>query len=100
MKNLITIIKMLWEINMKKVGLAVCYDTKNFGSQLQVLATVKKIEELGYETEIIIYKKKLTPKFVMQTIPRLFNITFVKAKLHAKKKRKQNNLLPFPYLPN
>lgn len=43
---------------MKKIGLAVCYDTKNFGSQLQVLATVKKVEELGYKSEIIRYKKK------------------------------------------
>ena len=57
---------------MKKVGLAVCYDTKNFGSQLQVLATIRKVEELGYESEIIRYKKKLTPTFVLQTIPRLF----------------------------
>lgn len=31
---------------MKKIGLAVCYDTKNFGSQLQVLATVKKLKNL------------------------------------------------------
>lgn len=30
---------------MKKVGLAVCYDTKNFESQLQVFATLKKVEE-------------------------------------------------------
>lgn len=74
---------------MKKVGLAVCYDTKNFGSQLQVLATVKKIEELGFDSEIIVYKKKITPRFVLQTIPRLFNIPFVKAKLHAKQKRRQ-----------
>lgn len=43
---------------MKKIGLCVCYDTKNFGSQLQVLATDKKINELGYETEIIRYKRK------------------------------------------
>lgn len=63
---------------MKKVGLAVCYDTKNFGSQLQVLATIKKVEELGYKTEIIRYKKKLTPTFVLQTIPRLFNVSFTK----------------------
>lgn len=74
---------------MKKVGLAVCYDTKNFGSQLQVLATIKKIEDLGYETEIICYKKKLTPTFVLQTIPRLFNVSFVKAKLNSKNKIKQ-----------
>lgn len=29
---------------MKKIGLAVCYDTKNYGSQLQVLATLKKLK--------------------------------------------------------
>lgn len=74
---------------MKKVGLAVCYDTKNFGSQLQVLATIKKVENLEYETEIIRYKKKVTPTFIVQTIPRLFNVSFIKAKLHSKNKRKQ-----------
>lgn len=66
---------------MKKIGLAVCYDTKNYGSQLQVLATIKKIEELGYNTEIIRYQKKMTPAFIIQTIPRLFNISFLKSKL-------------------
>ncbi len=66
---------------MKRIGLAVCYDTKNFGSQLQVLATVRKIEELGYETEIIRYKKKWTPAFVLQSVPRLFNVPFIRAKL-------------------
>lgn len=79
---------------MKKVGLAVCYDTKNFGSQLQVLATIKKVEDLGYESEIIRYKKKLTPTFVLQTIPRLFNVSFLKAKLHSKNKRKQIEKYP------
>ena len=72
---------------MKKIGLAVCYDTKNFGSQLQVLATIKKIEELGYQTEIIRYKKKISPKFIMQTIPRFFNGYFIWNKyINAKKK--------------
>ena len=79
---------------MKKVGLAVCYDTKNFGSQLQVLATIKKVEDLGYESEIIRYKKKLTPTFVLQTIPRLLNVSFIKAKLHSKNKRKQIEKYP------
>lgn len=79
---------------MKKVGLAVCYDTKNFGSQLQVLATIKKIEELGYDTEIIRYKKKLTPVFVLQTIPRLFNMSFVKTKLNSKRKKKKIKKYP------
>lgn len=74
---------------MKKVGLVVCYDTKNFGSQLQVLATIKKVEDLEYESEIIRYKKKVTPTFIVQTIPRLFNVSFVKAKLAAKDKNKK-----------
>lgn len=74
---------------MKKVGLAVCYDTKNFGSQLQVLATVKKVEDLGCEAEIIRYKKKLTPQFVRQTLPRLFNISFVASKLRSKVQAKK-----------
>lgn len=74
---------------MKKIGLSVCYDTKNFGSQLQVLATVKKIEESGYQTEIIRYKKKLTPRFVLQMLPRLFNGYFVSNKLANYKKKKK-----------
>ena len=65
---------------MSKVGLAVCYDTKNFGSQLQVLATVKKVEECGCEAEIIRYKKLITPTFIIQTIPRLFNVSFLEVK--------------------
>lgn len=79
---------------MNKVGLAVCYDTKNFGSQLQVLATVKKIEELGFSTEIIRYKKILTPIFVLQTIPRLFNISFVMSKLRNNKRDKEASKYP------
>ena len=38
---------------MKKVGLCVCQETKNYGSQLQVLATEVAVQKLGYEYEII-----------------------------------------------
>ena len=54
----------------------------------------KKVEELGYKTEIIRYKKKLTPTFVLQTIPRLFNVSFIKAKIHSKNKSKQIEKYP------
>lgn len=74
---------------MSKVGLAVCYDTKNFGSQLQVLATVKKVEECGCEAEIIRYKKLITPTFIIQTIPRLFNVSFLKSKLSGSERDKR-----------
>ncbi len=74
---------------MKKIGLAVCYDTKNFGSQLQVLATVKKVEELGCDPEIIRYQKKLSPQFVAQQIPRLLNVSFFKSKMKGKQKKRK-----------
>lgn len=80
---------------MKRIGLAVCYDTKNFGSQLQVLATVKKVEELNCKPEIIRYKKKITPTFIIQTIPRLFNVSFVKSKLSGNQKDKALKTRPF-----
>ena len=80
---------------MKKIGLAVCYDTKNFGSELQVLATVKKVEELGYKSEIIRYKKKITPTFIVQTIPRLFNTSFLKSKLSGNQKDNALKSKPF-----
>lgn len=78
----------------KKIGLAVCYDTKNFGSQLQVLSNIFKIEELGYETEIIRYKKKITPAFIVQTIPRFFNIAFIQGKIAAQKRRQKIRSYP------
>lgn len=80
---------------MKKIGLAVCYDTKNFGSQLQVLATVKKVEELDCKPEIICYKKKITPTFIIQTIPRLFNVSFMKSKLSGNQKDNALKSKPF-----
>lgn len=73
----------------KTIGMAVCYDTKNFGSQLQVLATVKKTEQLNFEPKIIRYQKKLTPVFVAQTIPRLFNKSFVRNKLANREKNRK-----------
>lgn len=73
---------------MKKIGLAVCYDTKNFGSQLQVLATNYKIEKLGYNSEIIRYKKAITPIFIIQTIPRFFNPYFLRSKMGNSNKNK------------
>lgn len=73
---------------MDKIGLCVCYDTKNFGSQLQVLATQKAVEELGYDYEVIRYKKKMTPVFVLKSLPRLFNPYFVNGKLRSIKRKR------------
>ena len=60
-----------------------------------MLATVKKVEELGYKSEIIRYKKKITPTFIVQTIPRLFNISFLKSKLSGNQKDNALKSKPF-----
>jgi len=72
---------------MKKVGLCVCYDTKNYGSQLQVLATIKKVAELGYDYEIIRYKKKFTLPFILKSLTRLANPYFVRIKINGIRKK-------------
>lgn len=58
------------------LGVCLKYDQNNYGSKLQALATVKIIEELGLEYEIIRYNKK-NLKFYLKSLPRLFNIVFL-----------------------
>ena len=62
---------------MKRVGICACYDTKNYGSMLQAFATQYVIDKLGYDSEFIVYKKKITPYFVFKQIPRLFNMNLM-----------------------
>jgi len=66
---------------MKTIGLAVCFDSMNYGSQLQLMANANMIQDLGYKSEIINYKKKVTPRFIVQNLPRLFNMRFVVSKI-------------------
>ena len=66
-----------------------CYDTRNYGSQLQIIATIKTIEGLGLYPEIIRYRKKITPCFIIQTLPRLFNYSFVISKLKRNNRDKK-----------
>lgn len=55
---------------MKKIGVCACYNTKNYGSMLQTLATGKKLEELGFDYEIIRYSRKLTPALMIRSLSR------------------------------
>lgn len=56
---------------MKKIGVCACYDTKNYGSMLQTLATCKQIENLGYDYEIIKYTRKATVGLVLKSLGRI-----------------------------
>ncbi len=53
---------------------------------MQVLATVRQVEKLGYHTEIIRYQKKLSASLVMQSAPRLLNHQFIRNKFAGVKK--------------
>ena len=50
------------EIQKKKIGCVIAYKEggNNYGTSLQGYATLKKIHDLGYECEIIQYKKRLS----------------------------------------
>lgn len=72
---------------MEKVGICACYTNHNYGSMLQSYATQKAFEAEGFACEMIRYRKKKTPIFIMKQIPRIFNrITISDKKLVIQKK--------------
>lgn len=55
----------------KKIGLCLAYSKghTNYGSSLQNFATIKAVQDLGYECEIISYKKQRSLKDIITTAP-------------------------------
>lgn len=80
-------------MNKKKVGLCVRYDCNNYGSMLQILATQKAIQDVGWEYELIRYDKK-TPLFLIKNLTRVFNPYFMRGVLLARQKKR--NLAKYP----
>ena len=64
-----------------KIGLCACFDTFNYGSELQSFATIQILKEFSNDIELIKYKKKKTPTFILSSLPRLFDSSFVKRRL-------------------
>jgi hypothetical protein len=62
---------------MEKIGICACYDTKNYGSMLQALATQLKILDLGYDYELIRYRKKLNLDSIIRYLPRVLSKDYV-----------------------
>lgn len=56
---------------MKKIGVCSCYNTKNYGSMLQALATGEMLEKLGYTYEFIRYTRKPTVELVIKSLDRI-----------------------------
>ncbi len=76
----------------KKIGVCACYNTKNYGSMLQCLATGVIIEKLGYEYEFIKYTRKPTIGLMVRSIGRIPEVLSIK----LKKKRKLREFAQYP----
>ena len=55
------------------LGVCIKYYHENYGGMLQAYATTKVMEKRHLDYEIIRYKKKVTPLFIIKSIPRIFN---------------------------
>lgn len=75
------------------IGVCLKYMMKNYGSQLQARATIKVLEDLGLDYEIIQYNKKGL-LFKLKALPRIFNPVFVNDKLLSFQKRKAIRNIP------
>lgn len=55
------------------IGACLEIKNNNYGSMLQSFATQKMLEEYGFQFELLEYRKKYTPSFIIKSIPRLMN---------------------------
>ncbi|MGN0804707.1 MAG: polysaccharide pyruvyl transferase family protein, partial [Candidatus Coproplasma sp.] len=71
---------------MKKVGLCIKYQNKNYGSMLQTVAFTKFLDELPIDYELIRYKKKRSVIQIIKNLPRFLNIIFINDRIETLKK--------------
>lgn len=62
---------------MSKLGLCICYQHRNYGSQLQCYATTWELRRRGVDYEIIRYAKAYTPRMILRLLPRLTNPVWI-----------------------
>ena len=72
---------------MKKLGICICYQHRNYGSQLQSYATTVELKKRGIDFEIIRYKKKVTPALLIKSLPRLLNPVFISDRVMVRYKK-------------
>ncbi len=72
---------------MKKLGICICYQHRNYGSQLQSYATTVELKKRGIDFEIIRYKKKVTPALLIKSLPRLLNPVFISDRVLVRYKK-------------
>lgn len=75
------------------IGVCLKYMMRNYGSQLQARATVRVLEDLGLDYEILDYKKKGL-LFKIKAIGRLFDPVVIDNILLSRQKRKAQKAIP------
>ncbi|MCR5430304.1 MAG: polysaccharide pyruvyl transferase family protein [Eubacterium sp.] len=76
------------------IGACLEIKNNNYGSMLQSFATQIMLDEYGVKYELLSYKKKLTPLFVIKSMPRLLNRIIWQDKFNVKRKQKFLNNNP------
>ena len=80
---------------MKKIGCVIAYAKghNNYGTSLQGYAMIKKIQEYGYDVEVIDYEKRLSfldkAKYVINAI-RVGELKVIKKRLFANKSKNEH----------
>lgn len=69
------------------IGICIKYFHENYGGMLQAFATIKLLEKYGIDYEIIRYKKKKDLKFVIKSLPRIFNNVLLNDKYEELQKK-------------
>ena len=75
------------------IGVCLKYMMRNYGSQLQARATVKVIEDIGLDYEIIEYRKKGI-LFKLKNLHRLFNPVIIDNLLLSRQKKRALAAIP------
>lgn len=74
--------------NKGLIGACLEIKNNNYGSMLQSFATQKMMDEYGIQYELLNYKKKYTPLFVLKSIPRLLNKVIWQEKINENQKKR------------
>lgn len=69
------------------IGVCIKYFHENYGGMLQAFATTQYLEDLGYDYELIRYKKKKNIAFLVKSLPRFFNRVLLNDKFEMMKKK-------------
>lgn len=72
---------------MDKIGVCACYNTKNYGSMLQCLATGIKLQDMGYDYEFIRYTRKPTPGLIIKSLGRIPEVIKGKSRQSQRNKK-------------